>query len=758
MGKLYRRPAIALFWYTYSMQWRPRLRNASDRPATLSSGVPRSNTISEQLRTGESGSAISPLALTVLTIALATTWSAFAWASSQRTEANTMAVNRELQETQQLLNERIQAYQDALHGFRGLFHSSASVNEKEFTDYFESIGLQKNFPGLSNLAYATNVPRAEQPAFIARIKADNSMTPQGHPDFTIVANGGYESAFVVTYRGFGQVANAGKGIDLASNQERRPVLEKARDTGVPTATSTVKLLGPDGKETNRDGFLLTIPVYGSDVPQTTEERRRQHEGFVNAVFDYDKLFADVLEKRLSKDVHIALYDDNNTFIYGQGRADEGPVRRVAGTVLVAGREWQVQLSAPKTFGVSNAESRLPLLILLSGFVVTGLLAYVFVVQSKRKQEEFDRQLRVSNERFELVAKATQDLIYDIDLTTGTMAWNDTLYDAYGYKRSTKTQTMEWWTDHIHTDDALKVSLSIDHIFSGEVRVLENEYRFQNADGSYRYVRDRAFVVRDNKGEPLRLIGSMLDVTKQKELDRAKDEFISLVSHQLRTPLTAIRLFTEMLTAGHAGKLGNKQQNYLEKIDISTKRMIQLVSDILNISRMELGHVKVEPVPTDINALILSHIDEVEPLAKAKDVTITFKPSRKLTDALIDPVMFGQFVHNLLTNAIRYSRPDNAKVTVSFKARADGYLLAVKDNGIGIPAKSQERIFERFYRAENAVKTEGEGTGLGLYLLKIISESVGGKIWFESQLGKGTTFYVQIPLAGMRARTGDKTLG
>jgi signal transduction histidine kinase len=249
---------------------------------------------------------------------------------------------------------------------------------------------------------------------------------------------------------------------------------------------------------------------------------------------------------------------------------------------------------------------------------------------------------------------------------------------------------------------------------------------------------------------------VLNTLHDGRLKQAEDQFISLVSHQLRTPLTAIRLFSEMMATGQAGKLTPKQDDYVDKIHISTIRMIRLVGDILNVSRIELNRLKVEPEEVDANKLISTYIDEVLPLAEEKHIPIEFHELKGAAHLKLDQTLFGQVVHNLLTNAVRYSK-EGGTVRVQLTKTEKAYELSVADSGIGIPKEARKHIFTRFYRARNAVETVGDGTGLGLYLIKMILEQSGGAIRFESRLGHGTTFYVTIPADGMRAKGGDKRL-
>jgi PAS domain S-box-containing protein len=378
-------------------------------------------------------------------------------------------------------------------------------------------------------------------------------------------------------------------------------------------------------------------------------------------------------------------------------------------------------------------------------------------QDITERKKADQALYLSDERFKAVTAATHDVVYDVDMQSNTIWFNDELRTGYGYPRSKKAKTADWLLGNIHPEDRQRIDQAITKLLKGKATTWTEDYRFKKYDGTYIDVRDRAYVLRDVDGKPLRMIGSILDITQQKELERAKDKFISLVSHQLRTPLTAMRLLTDMLSNGQVGELTNTQQEYISKIGTSTVRMIQLVGDILNVSQIERGRLKVVPVDTDISALIQWHIDEVKPLAIEKDVRIAYSPATGIPAIAVDPILFSQIIHNLLTNAIRYTVKKGTVITVSFTKSKAGYTLCVKDQGIGVPAAAQSRVFSSFFRADNAVRVHGEGTGLGLYLIKLIMEATGGKAWFESEEGTGTAFYVSLPRGGMKVKAGDKTL-
>src|SRR5581483_674190 len=159
----------------------------------------------------------------------------------------------------------------------------------------------------------------------------------------------------------------------------------------------------------------------------------------------------------------------------------------------------------------------------SSVMIIGMVSHTSHHRDKEDDEkdtpEFERQLRETLERYELIFRATNDVLYELDLLTGTVVWNDALYTQYGYDKETKTTKLEWWTEHIHPDDALKLEHKFSEWFESKSNTWQAEYRFRKADGSYIYIRDRGMVQRGPNGSPLRIIGSFLDITQQKQLDR-----------------------------------------------------------------------------------------------------------------------------------------------------------------------------------------------------------------------------------------------
>ncbi len=247
-----------------------------------------------------------------------------------------------------------------------------------------------------------------------------------------------------------------------------------------------------------------------------------------------------------------------------------------------------------------------------------------------------------------------------------------------------------------------------------------------------------------------------DITKEIEVDKMKTDFISLASHQLRTPLSAMRWFLEMLTEGDLGKLNVQQSEVVENISISNQRMISLVNALLNISRIESGRIIINPTKTNMVVLVNEVYSSIEKLFSLKNQKVSFKTEEDSIVLNIDVDLISQVILNLLTNANKYT-PKNGKIDVSIYRSNNFVIFKVSDSGLGIPASEQEHIFKRFYRAKNTVKVDTDGTGLGLYLAKTIILSSGGEIWFESKEDVGTTFWFSIPEKGMQKNEGEVSL-
>lgn len=267
-----------------------------------------------------------------------------------------------------------------------------------------------------------------------------------------------------------------------------------------------------------------------------------------------------------------------------------------------------------------------------------------------------------------------------------------------------------------------------------------------------------WMLRENKPFPVHIIVTPIlhdggaigavavfrDITDEMEIDRRKSEFISIASHQLRSPLTGIKWLADMLRKGDLGKLEEKQQKVADQLFDANERLVVLVNELLNVSRLEVGSTKPNPVETDLRALLDGIVADTQPVVASKGQKLDYKAGDLPKTMMIDPLLTREVVANILSNASKYS-PDGSAVTLVALREGDDVRISVSDQGIGIPPADQKKMFQKFFRAENAAKSSITGTGLGLYVVKSVVELQGGKIWFESTVGKGTTFHVTFPV-------------
>lgn len=226
--------------------------------------------------------------------------------------------------------------------------------------------------------------------------------------------------------------------------------------------------------------------------------------------------------------------------------------------------------------------------------------------------------------------------------------------------------------------------------------------------------------------------------KLQNLDATKDEFITMASHQLRTPLTSVKGYLSMVLEGDVGKLNKQQREMLTQSYISAQRMVYLISDLLNLSRLNTGKFVIELTPVDLGEIVQLEIDQLRETAKSRGVELHFDPPANLPRLMLDETKIHQVVMNLLDNAIYYT-PSGGTVTVDLRETPNAVEFRVIDNGIGVPKDVQHKLFTKFYRAQNAVAARPDGTGLGLFMAKKVIVAQGGAMIFDSEVGKGSTF-------------------
>lgn len=384
-------------------------------------------------------------------------------------------------------------------------------------------------------------------------------------------------------------------------------------------------------------------------------------------------------------------------------------------------------------------------------------AFIRDITERKKSETSIIQ---ANERFEKVTEATNDAIWDYDVTNNTLFWGQGFQTLFGYNLEENKPSFESLVSLIHEEDRERVTSKITEFMQDQnLKNWHEEYRFIKADGSVAFVIDRATFIRNKEGKVVRVIGAMTDITKQKnheaqlialneslqsyakELERSNEEleqFAFITSHDLQEPLRMVSSFMDQLKRKYEDKLDDKALQYIEFATNGSKRMKQIILDLLEYSRAGrptdlIEKVDINEIITDFKLLRGKIIDE-----KSAKITHDNIPVIKTYKTGITQVF-----HSLLDNAIKYSKKEKApNIKITCKEENDKWIFAVKDNGIGIDPRFFSKIFIIFQRLHN--REEYEGTGIGLSIVKRHIDFLGGKIWVESELEKGATFYFEIP--------------
>lgn len=245
------------------------------------------------------------------------------------------------------------------------------------------------------------------------------------------------------------------------------------------------------------------------------------------------------------------------------------------------------------------------------------------------------------------------------------------------------------------------------------------------------------------GEPPGLVAALRDISREAEVERLKNEFISTVSHELRTPMTSIKGYTDLLFLGMAGGLTDAQRSFLQIIKSNADRLTALVNDILDISRIETGRLRLNIEPLDLSQIITDAVIAFQEQYREKDLTLEWQALPDLPQVRGDAARVTQILNNLLANAWQYT-PGGGRVRISVQPTEGFVQVDVSDTGIGISPDDIGRIFDRFYRVDHPLVREVRGTGLGLSIVKMFVELLGGQIWVESKLGEGSTFSFTLP--------------
>lgn len=381
------------------------------------------------------------------------------------------------------------------------------------------------------------------------------------------------------------------------------------------------------------------------------------------------------------------------------------------------------------------------------FIVIGLYLFFRTPADTRSEtEKLIAQLKTVTDALNEAQKIGQfgSFVWDFE-DPNNSHWTEELFNMFGLLARHKTPDIDTFIGYAQESDKAAVKQAWD-----EIKTKAGDFNFTfravAQDGKSRQVRVVGVTVFLGATQIRRIQGVVHDITREAEVDRAKSEFVSLASHQLKTPLTSIRWLTEALMSGTLGTMAPDQQKYITNIHQAVLQMIAMVNDLLNVSRIELNKIATQIEELDAEQMARNVISEQMHDADMKQISLSFACEKDLPHVFADRNSLRMVFQNLVSNAIKYTQKGGlVSVDLTTGGKHDSIFLTVTDNGIGIPKADQGRIFEKMHRASNAQIQVADGTGLGLYVIKTVIEKAGGSIRFTSTEGKGSIFYVTLPL-------------
>ncbi|MBX3254033.1 MAG: PAS domain S-box protein [Chitinophagaceae bacterium] len=360
------------------------------------------------------------------------------------------------------------------------------------------------------------------------------------------------------------------------------------------------------------------------------------------------------------------------------------------------------------------------------------------VRDITEEKLHEQELMESEQKFRLLADAMPQIVWTSDALGNMNYYNKAVYDYTGM--SFEMISDNKWMEMIHPDERLQnIQAWMRAVATGDVYIFEN--RFRRYDGVYRWHLSRAIPQRNSAGQIQMWVGTSTDIHDIKEQDRMKDYFISMASHELKTPLTSLKGFTQILKEKYGDSGDVFLVNALSRMDKQTVKLTKLITDLLDLSRIKSGSLPFSEERFCINELIEQVADEIRIIHPTHKVRFT-NPGNMYVFA--DRERIAQVLDNILTNAVKYS-PGSDTVLVSSRVEGKNVVVAVEDYGVGILKRDQEKVFERFYRVEGKSQKTFPGLGIGLYIAAEIIRRSNGSISVKSEPGKGSLFYFSLPV-------------
>ncbi len=530
------------------------------------------------------------------------------------------------------------------------------------------------------------------------------------------------------------------GLNVLFDPQRAAALRGAADREQATLTPPLKFVQ------GYNAFIAYLPL----------RRDGRFDGFIAGVFSIEEFFQAAMRTELSRNYSMSILHDDVVYFTDSSRRDEPPASWVTETTMrIQDRSWTLRI-APTAAFVASQKSELPSLVLAAGLLVAALsaLSVRYILISRLKSSHLAKSLALNAG----IISSSAHLVIAIDEQYRIVNFNRAAEQALGYRAAevighraipvfldpgelaerARTLSAELG-ETVPVGPGIFTKIPLRDGF--ETR----EWTFVRKNGSRFPVNVTITPLRDETDTLTGFLGVIEDITVRKEVERLKSEFTAVVSHELRTPLTSIRGSLGLILGALSSSLAPKVKDLLEIAQSNCERLVLLVNDILDIEKFSAGQMRFELQTVPLAGLVLQAVEANEGYARKFHVHIELKPVDPGCEVNVDPDRFIQVMSNLLSNAAKYS-PQGGAVRVQTELGGDRVRISVRDEGPGIPEDFRDRIFEKFSQADASSTREKSGTGLGLHIAKRFVEHMHGRIGFDSEAGRGSTFWIELPVA------------
>ena len=668
------------------------------------------------------------------------------------------------------LSERMLIYEDVLHGAAGLFAASVSVERAEWRAYLQSVSIEKRFPGIDGVGFLAYVTRDRLNQFLEVTRADKT------PDFRVKNPGIGDDLLVVKYLEPEQRYGTMLGWNMAGDPGWRAVAERARDTGT-AALSGIITLQVAGRAPQA-GWLMLLPVYRhGPPPETKAERQAVLEGWVFARFITGQLMQEVLGRN-QPELHLRILDADasgpNNLVFDDDpklTARRPQTKAWFLTTVPAefgGRAWTLNFATKPLFEAKSRRGASFGVGIAGGLISLLLFGIAWSLSHTRERAlamaaDMTRTLRETNawleqERFLLrtLMDNVPEHIYFKDRQSRFVRNNRAHLRAFGLTRPEEAigkTDFDFFSEE-HARQAYEDEQRL--MASGESMTKEEKETWP--DGSVTWALSTKMPLPDENGKIVGTFGISRNITDQKraeqamrqakevaeEASRTKSQFLANMSHELRTPLNSVIGFANILLKNKAGTLAPAELNFLDRIQANGKHLLTLISEILDLSKIEARKVELHLGPVALGVLVRETIAQQEGLVRDKALQLVADVPTQVAPIVSDAEKLRQILINLIGNALKFTEQGSVTVrVVTDSADHRPTCLEVIDTGIGIPQEKLGVIFEAFQQAEAGTARKYGGTGLGLTISQALCQLLGYRLEVSSQLGRGSTFSVRL---------------